>query len=584
MFSHIKHNDHTVISFLSFIPKEDFKDLASYLGKIGISYDSNIRGFKVPNEDLSTVLLLLKKKFNVSLDIDYNNNNFIDSEIKFYNDLPDYDPSVINVNLFNYQIEDVKFLSKRTRMFIASDPGLGKTLETIYILSLWKKYNKIDKVIIVVKNQLAYHWLREILDYSNEFTYKDDIVIFDNKEYKFEDYLDKDIFIVCNHILYGLLEKYEENFNLSNLFNTNKIVLVLDECHEFKNPQAKKTSAIMRLRSYCSNVIMVSATPSINHFEDWYTLSKILDVGMIPCSDLYFRLDIARKIGTKYDRYKILSYDKNKITEYTNRFKRFWLLKRSRDEVKNEIPQNLITKQIFIKMSSIHKEIYKTVYEMFRDRYKKKNEITMSELYSIFPYLVLAVENPILLKDYDNDKLNLLLRNWNQNHSNKILYLDSLLEDIISNNNNKVIVFDNHPITIDFMYNRYKKYSPLKIHGGMSLSIEQKQEIVDKFNNDSKHKLMLLNPQVGGTGLNLNKQCNTIIFNTQPIDAVLLRQAIDRTNRVSSINDSIIYMLVYSSTIEEWIFRLNKKKVETNDSYYGNENVTFKLEEVFKHE
>jgi SNF2 family DNA or RNA helicase len=201
-------------------------------------------------------------------------------------------------------------------------------------------------------------------------------------------------------------------------------------------------------------------------------------------------------------------------------------------------------------------------------------KITFNEIQNKFPYLCLAIDNPSLLKDRikEEDKtlfkpLETLLKNWVLEDNVKINYLDEFLKDKIKTQKEKVIVFDTHPLTLDEMFIHYKEYNPLMIHGRTGDSMESRQDKVDKFNDKySDHKLFLLNIQTGGTGLNLQKACNTIVFLNLPWDTTLLRQGMDRTYRVTSEKDSFVEILTYGKTIDDQRCGKSLRRIEFNDN------------------
>lgn len=557
---------------------EDFNEYNRDLKSLYIFYDKKFEGWKIPKRSFEETYHYLIKKFN--LDIDLRDvklsleNSTIPSETKFKRKV-NFNEENINVKLFNYQIEDVMFGLQRTRVFIASDPGVGKTIESISIVTQLLHENKIDGVFVVVKNSLTYHWKREFLEFSRLVSEHDiDIVTNENKKFFFSQPRNK-IVICPNHLLSDIISFYK-NGKLKDLWKKESLALIADECHEFKNSSAKRTKAILDIKDQFEYRILLSATPAINAFEDWYVQMKILDESIIPYNQKTFILDIAKSIGNKYNSWGINSYDKDKVKKYIDSFKPY-VIKRIKAELP-EMKTKQFIKPVYVNMTEKHKKIYDMIREAYLVKYQmdKNKKVSMRDIENKYPYLLMCLEDPTLLvnrvsegKDEIFNPVSKLLSKWNYEDHGKIKYLDEYLYDIIKTHKQKVIVFDNHPLTLDNLAKRYSEYKPLIIHGGITEKGLERQKIVDAFNDRlSQNKVIFLNPQTGGTGLNLNKACKHTIFLSTPFDTTLLRQSLDRTHRISSTEDSIVNILSFGESLDEKIMNTNLKRSEFNDSTF----------------
>jgi len=573
-----------VLKLTRFVDREDFTNLNSNLKPLYLFYKPEHRGWLINKNKVSDVYdyLIMNLKLNVQKDEDIIISSTgreieIDNleKTKFLRN-SNFNENVLRVKLFNYQKEDVLWLLKRNRGFIASDPGVGKTIESIATFSQLKHENKIDSIFIIVKNNLTYHWYREILQYS--FLYSEnDILIINNKNKK--NFFEKDIpeIVICpNHILKDVVQHLPNS--LKKIWNKNNICLIIDECHEFKNSKAKKTESLLSILNNFEYRYLLSATPAINAFEDWYMQMSILDSYIINMTEKKFKMDIASSMGTDYDPYKITSYKKDRLLYYIDSFKP-WVIKR----IKSDLPEmktKQFVKPIYFEMSDAHKKLYEIIKNVYIKKAKEEgNTIKYEDIENKYPYLMMVIDNPSLLTykiKEDSDTtfkiLDTMLEKWKIENYSKLDYLDDFLHNKIENENEKVIVFDTHPLTLNQLYDRYSKYKPLMIHGKLNLSNEQRQEIVDKFNdNKSEHKLILLNVQTGGTGLNLQKSCNTIIYYNLPYDTVLYRQSLDRTHRISSTRDSFVEILCYGDTFDEIRMNKNLERVYDNDNLFKND-------------
>ena len=573
-----------LLKLTRFIDREDFIEINSQLKSLYVFYNAKEKGWVVTKNKISDLYDYLTMKLKMEVDISNielpeKNNTEVKVLKTTFTRSSKFDDNVLQVKLYDYQREDVLWLLKRSRAMIASDPGTGKTIESIAVFSQLKKEGKIDSVFMLVKNNLTYHWYREILEYSSLYTEKD-ILIITNKNKK--NFFNSDVpeIVICpNHIFKDVVQSIPSNISFKDLWFKKSICLIIDECHEFKNMKAKKTESLFSILDNFNYRYLLSATPAINGFEDWYSQMNILDNSIIPLSENKFKMDIARTIGTDYDPYKITSYKPERLKEYVNSFK-VWVTKR----IKSELPE-MKTKQfikpIYFEMSDTHIKLYNIIREVYIKKAKEEGgTIQYKDIENKYPYLMMVIDNPSLLVSRIKEEsdtafkiLDNLLNKWKLEDYNKLDYLDDFLKDKIENQNEKVIIFDTHPLTLDQLYDRYKSYNPLIIHGRLKQSNEERQNIVDLFNDkDSKNKLILLNVQTGGTGLNLQKSCNTIIYYNLPYDTTLTRQSLDRTYRITSTRDSFVEILCYGKSFDEIRMKKNLKRIDDNDYIFKNDN------------
>lgn len=496
------------------------------------------------------------------------------------------DKSIFNqgIKLFDFQEDGINWALKRNRVYFADDPGLGKSMEALSVFGTLYKKEIVDSAFIIVPSGLSYHWKHEILEFLNLFK-EDDIAIIENanKHDIFGAYKDKKIIVIVNHLLADAFAYYRNDKvkikKLSSLhwdkpyvdikkeWNKKNIFLIVDEAHSVKSPLALKTKALLAHKEMFERRVFLSATPAINHFEDWWVACQLVDESFLSMSYNAFKISIANRIGDNYSVYNIKSYNENKIQEVKDKLGMF-VLKRLKKDIP-EMKAKQIIRPIYIKMTDSQKRIYQdflneTVYKWEQEY----DDVTIKLVMQKFPYILQAVDNIELLKGkIENVELNARIEKWKFENDARITYVDMMLQECIEEQNQKVIIFDHHPVTLNSLYARYQKYNPIILHGETGDSPIQRQQKQDMFNDkNSKYKLFVLSTIVGGQGLNLNKACSRAIFFTLPYDATLTRQAQDRIYRITNIDDALIDILILDKTIDSIRYRKNYNRIELNDN------------------
>jgi len=171
-------------------------------------------------------------------------------------------------------------------------------------------------------------------------------------------------------------------------------------------------------------------------------------------------------------------------------------------------------------------------------------------------------------RQYSSKELHTALDRWSFDKDPKFIALTEMLEDYIEERDEKVIIYDYRPKTLDTLYEKLKKYNPEIIHGSLKgikdKDLDRKQK-EDRFNDDPNCKIFLLSSLTSSAGLNLQKSCHRIIIYNMGDDGEAFRQEIDRTHRIVSIEDTIIEILYYPETFENIRVQRNLNRISLND-------------------
>jgi SNF2 family DNA or RNA helicase len=287
-------------------------------------------------------------------------------------------------------------------------------------------------------------------------------------------------------------------------------------------------------------------------------------------SENAFKFDIANEIGDNYSMYNITSYNSANI----KKFKDSWgcnFFKKLKEDVP-EMKAKRIIKDVYFEMTPTQKKIYELlVQEELHTLEEEYDEITWKLLFSRFHLLCDVFNNPKLLanKQFSDDVLNKMITKWKPENDPKYIGLKEKLEDYIEERNEKVVVFDYRPETLDMLYEGFKKYNPQIIHGSLKgikdKDLDRKNK-EDVFNNDDSCKVIFLSALTSSAGINLQKSCHRVIVYSMPMDGVQLRQLMDRTHRINSVEDTILEIFYYPETIDNIRVQRNLNRIDLNDS------------------
>ena len=126
------------------------------------------------------------------------------------------------------------------------------------------------------------------------------------------------------------------------------------------------------------------------------------------------------------------------------------------------------------------------------------------------------------------------------------------------------------------------KTEPLFFHG--SLTVPQREALIEDFQNNPERKVMILSLKAGGTGLNLTSATNVIHYDLWWNPAVE-DQATDRTYRIGQDKNVMVHRMITLGTFEEKIDEMLKSKKELADlAVYEGEKIITELsdEEIYE--
>jgi SNF2 family DNA or RNA helicase len=141
-------------------------------------------------------------------------------------------------SLYPFQKAGLEYIEKHNgRVLLADEPGLGKTIQSIAYL---EKHPKKRPVLVVPPATLKINWSEEI---DKWLSVNKEVYVL-NGTTNLDDLPDADIYIANYSILYS---------RIKNLIDIKPQVLIMDESHNIRNIDTKKTQSIFGLASKDKN-------------------------------------------------------------------------------------------------------------------------------------------------------------------------------------------------------------------------------------------------------------------------------------------------------------------------------------------
>ena len=418
---------------------------------------------------------------------------------------------------------------------LADDMGLGKTLQAITLISKMHEEKKKKSMVIMPKS-LIYNWENEIKRFSPKLK----VGVYYGINRDFSSLKKADVILTT----YGTIRN-----DIENLLEQKFDLLVLDESQNIKNINSQTTKAVLLLDA--KKRVALSGTPIENNLLELYSLFRFLNPEMFG-SVQEFTNDYIVPIQ-KYS-------DTSTIEELRKKIYPF-LLRRVKKEVLADLPDK-IEKLVYVDMNDEHRRFY----EERRKYYYSLLEKNTSSQGNFDKFFVLQAINELrhIVSSPELESKKII-------SSKKEVLIENVIEAI--ENNHKVLVFVNYLSSIESICDSLKenKIKYLKMTG----QTKDRQNLVDKFQNDSRYKVFVMTLKTGGVGLNL-VSADTIFIYDPWWNTTVENQAIDRAYRLGQDKTVFAYKMIMRNTIEEKILKLQEIKNKLLDDLISEDNLSTK--------
>ena len=284
-------------------------------------------------------------------------------------------------------------------------------------------------------------------------------------------------------------------------------MLVIDEAHYIKNPDALRTQNIRKLDNESERILMMTGTPLENRVEE---MCSLID---------FVRPDMSAEVRSSAYMSHVPQFRELLAPVY---------LRRQKEQVLEELPP-IEEKQEWCAMTDADRLAYIACLE-------QKSFVSMRRV-------------SFLQEDMTQSaKANRLLE---------------LCEEA-SEEGRKVLIYSFFRETVDKVCELLRDVCIGSISG--DTPIESRQALIDRFTKAPDGSVMVCQVQAGGTGLNI-QTASIVIFCEPQIKQSLTNQAIARVHRMGQVRNVLVYHLLCEDTVDEAMVRLLEEKQAEFDAY-----------------
>jgi len=444
-------------------------------------------------------------------------------------------PHGLKIEPFPYQKQGIAYALQKKRCFFGDQPGLGKTLQAIgtsFIAKTWP-------VLVICPASLKINWQRE----WKKFTGKDAIILDDRNKNNWHRYYEMgccDVFITN----YESLKKFfvedfaggvTRSIKLKPVASLFKCVII-DESHRCKSSKTQQSKICYKLCQGKEYRFLLTGTPSINGPGDLIQQLKIMN-----------RLD-------DFGGYK--SFEANFMQgprQASNLEMLNWRLwntgffRREKAKVLDQLPDKM--RQV-VNVDITNRKEYQDAE------------------HDLLSYLA-AYENADdeKLRRAERGKVMVQMQKLRQIAARgKISAAVEFIQDIIDSGE-KLIVF----AFLKEVVQEIKKVFPNAVTIVGDNTSQERQDAVDRFQNDPKCNLIICNYKSAGVGLTLTAS-SRVAFVEFPWTFADCEQAEDRAHRIGQKNSVNCYYFLGKNTIDESIWDIIQTKKDIANDVTGTDD------------
>jgi superfamily II DNA or RNA helicase len=440
-------------------------------------------------------------------------------------------PSGLRARLRPYQERGFRWMAENFEngfgCILADDMGLGKTIQAIALVLHLKERALLEGgVLVCCPATLITNWERELARFAPSLS----VAAYYGAGRK---RVEADL----------LLTSYETWLRDARRFEDRKwSLVVLDEAHLIKNPDAKRSRAVKAIKS--PRRLALSGTPVENHLgELWSIFDFVLPgyLGRLPdfVADFRSPIEVERSI------------------EAAERLKRLtspFLLRRLKTDrsIIADLPDKVVIDE-YAGLTLEQTALYESVVRAHLDRIEAAEGFErLGLVLALITALKQVCNHP---RNYDKESPALPER------SGKARLLLSLLESALEAGE-KVLVFSQYVemlAILETIIERDLGIRPFVLHGGMTKT--RRDAAVDGFQASPLPGVFLVSLKAGGVGLNLTAASRVIHYDLW-FNPAVENQATDRAFRIGQTRRVFVHRLITRDSFEEKIDAMIKAKRE----------------------
>ncbi|OAY78527.1 Protein CHROMATIN REMODELING 19 [Ananas comosus] len=493
---------------------------------------------------------------------------------------------------------------------LADEMGLGKTIQAVTYLTLLQHLDTDPGPhLIVCPASVLENWERELKKWCPSFS----VIMFHGSgraTYSKElSYLGKaglpppfNVLLVC----YSLFERRsaQQKDDRKVLKRWRWSCVLMDEAHVLKDKNSFRWKNLMSVAQSARQRLMLTGTPLQNDLHELWSLLEFMMPDIFSTGDV----DLKKLLNAE---------DSNLISRIKSILGPFILRRLKSDVMQQLVPKIQNVKYVF--MGSEQAKAYDDAINEYRAASQARNAsastgisntviglLPKRQISNYFVQFRKIANHPLLvrriyhdedviriarmlypkgvfgfecmleraiqeLKNYNDFAIHRLLISYGETGTKGALTDEHVLGSakcqalaellpLLMKGGHRVLIFSQWTTMLDILEWTLEVVGVTYRRLDGSTQVNERQTIVDTFNNDPSIFACLLSTRAGGQGLNLIG-ADTVIIHDMDFNPQMDRQAEDRCHRIGQVKPVTVYRLVTKDTVDENIYEIARRKL-----------------------
>ena len=409
----------------------------------------------------------------------------------------------LRLTLRGYQEFGAKFLLAQERTLLGDEMGLGKTIQALAVFCHLTEVAEGERFLVVCPASVLHNWMREVSKWTS---LEPRLLHGTGRDAQFRTWLeDGGVAVTSFRTLQALPLEPEE-------FAERVDVLVVDEAHFVKNPEAERTRVVETIARGARRVSFMSGTPLENRLIEFRQLVH------------HLQPEIARELDGPISSTGDLVLGRAKFMETVAPV----YLRRNQEDVLSELPERIDNEEWV--------ELFPEEQSAYRDAVGARNIMAMRRAATV---------------------------GAGPQRSAKLERLEELLDEY-RENGRKVLVFTYFLDVLDALNERFGAHIVGTITG--EVPPEDRQQLADRLASHEGHAILLGQITAAGVGMNLQSASAVILLEPQWKPSTE-EQAIARAHRMGQTLTVNVHRFYATDSVDERMKEVLADKQELFDTF-----------------
>jgi len=416
---------------------------------------------------------------------------------------------------------------------VFDEQGTGKTLSVVAAFDLLVDRSEVDVMVVVAPKSMVGEWAAEIGRFTGGL-YR--VAVLDGPRRARAAMLSSAAEVFVGN--YESLLSIPEDYRL--LCTRHRVLLVADESFAVKNPDARRTDALARLREWCTRAYALCGTPAPNDAADVVAQVTFVDFGRAFGSVRLPDEAAARRSLVKQVMENSVVYTRN-----------------LKSVVLPHLPGRVHT-DVDVVLAPRQRELYARIAgDLARDLERISDEAFRAE------YANYLARRAALLRTCSDP------RGVEPNHDElpaKFDALDALLARW-TGAGEKVVLWSFYRNSLDRLEERYRHLGVVRVDGSVA-DVATRRAAVRAFQESDDVRVFVGNPAAAGAGITLHA-ARIAVYESMSNQAAHYLQSLDRIHRRGQKRDVEYVTLACAGTIEQDEYRRLRTKAALQADLLG---------------